>query len=96
MSVHSGSNVSKKTQHHMSRVARKPVFGFLTRSDTKRAVQPQKITGDFIFRIKKVEGLYYVAKAKALISCTVTVPLFSHMQKAGFQMTRLICNIVIQ
>ena len=31
----------------MIRVARKPVFGFPTRSDTNRAAQPQKIARDF-------------------------------------------------
>ena len=38
---------------------RKPVFVFLTRSDTSRAVQPQKMTGGLKFRILEVEGLYY-------------------------------------
>ena len=42
----------------------------------------------------------YVVKTKALISCAVTAqlivcscsaPLFSHLQKASFLMTRLIC-----
>ena len=32
----------------------------------------------------------YVVKTKELISCAVTAPLFSHMQNAGFLMTRLI------
>ena len=45
----------------------------------------------------------YVAKSKALISCGVTTQLicafaavlllFSHLQKAGFLMTRIICVI---
>ena len=39
---------------------RKPVFGFPTRSDTNQTVQPQKITKDLKFRIKEVEGLYYL------------------------------------
>ena len=47
--------------------------GFPTRSDTNRAVQPQKIIRGLKFRIKEVEGLYDVAKTKALISCAVTV-----------------------
>ena len=39
-----------------------------------------------------------MAKTKALISCAVTASLFSHMQKAGFLMTRLIlfvCQLVL-
>ena len=43
----------------MSLVVRKPVFGFPTRSDTNKAVQPQKIARGLKFRILKVEGLYY-------------------------------------
>ena len=33
---------------------------FPTRSDTNRAVQPQKRVGGLKFRIKEVEGLYYL------------------------------------
>ena len=33
--------------------------GFLTRSDTNRAVQPQNMSRGLKFRIKVVEGLYY-------------------------------------
>ena len=36
-----------------------------------------------------MDCISYVAKIKALISCAVTAPLFSHMQKAGFLQTRL-------
>ena len=39
---------------------RKPTFWFLTRSDTNRAVQSQKMAGGLKFRFKKVEGLYYL------------------------------------
>ena len=35
------------------------------RSDTNRAVQPQKIARDLKFRFKEVEGLYYVAKTQS-------------------------------
>ena len=42
--------------------------GFWTRSDTNQAVQPQKMARGLKFWIEKVEGLYYVAKAKALTS----------------------------
>ena len=38
---------------------RKPVFGFLTRSDTNRAVQPQKMARGLKFRIKIEEGSHY-------------------------------------
>ena len=45
---------------NMSRVARKPVFGFPTRSDTNRAVQPQKMARGLKFWIYEEEGLYYL------------------------------------
>ena len=44
--------------------SKEPVFGFSNRSNTNRAVQPQKIAGGLKFQIKEVEGLYYVAKSK--------------------------------
>ena len=44
----------------MSRVMRKPMFWFLTRSDTNRAVQSQTMARGLKFRFKKVEGLYYL------------------------------------
>ena len=47
-------------QDYMSRVMRKPTFWFSTRSDTNRAVQSQKTARGLKFRIKKVEGLYYL------------------------------------
>ena len=34
--------------------------GFLTRSDTNRAVQPQRMARGLKFRIKEVEGLFYL------------------------------------
>ena len=43
----------------MSLVVRKPSSGFPTRSDTNRAVQPQKMARGMKFRIFVVEGLYY-------------------------------------
>ena len=43
----------------MSLVLRKPVFRFMTRSDTNRAVQPQKMARGLKFPIKVVDGLYY-------------------------------------
>ena len=39
---------------------RKPVFGFPSRSDTNRAVQPLKMASGLKFRILKVEGLHYL------------------------------------
>ena len=45
---------------HMSRVMRKPVFGFPTRSDTNQVVQPHKMDRGLKFRICKEEGLYYL------------------------------------
>ena len=36
-----------------------PVFGFPTRSDTNRAVQPQKMARGLKVRMLKSEGLYY-------------------------------------
>ena len=38
---------------------RTPVFGFPTRSDTIRTVQPQKMARGLKFRILEVDGLYY-------------------------------------
>ena len=48
----------------LSHVARKPVLGFPTRFDTNRTVQPQKMVSVLIYRIKKVEGLYYPCSEK--------------------------------
>ena len=39
---------------------RKPTFWFPTSSDTNQAVQLQKMARGWKFRIKKVEGLYYL------------------------------------
>ena len=43
----------------MSHEARKPVFEFLTRSDTNRAVLPQKMARGLKFWIQIEEGLHY-------------------------------------
>ena len=48
---------------------------FPTRSDTNQAVQPQKMARDSKFWFKEVEGLYYAAESKALISCAVIAQL---------------------
>ena len=39
---------------------RKRSSGFPTRSDTNRAVQPQKMAIGLKFRIEEAEGLYYI------------------------------------
>ena len=44
----------------LSRVMRKQTFWFPTWSDTNQAVQLQKMARGLKFRIKKVEGLYYL------------------------------------
>ena len=68
----------------------KLVLGVSDRSDTNRAVQPQKMTR----YIGKRDCIIYVAKSKAQISCTfywaADLGLFLHMQKAGFLMSQLI------
>ena len=52
------------------------MFWFPTWSDTNQAVQLQKMARGLKFRIKKVEGLYYLcSETKALISITVTAKL---------------------
>ena len=53
----------------MSRIMTKAVFGFLTRSNTHRAVQSQMIVRGLKIRLmKKIDCTIYVAKMKALIS----------------------------
>ena len=60
----------------MSSVVRKHVLeGFLTRSNTKRSVQLQKMAKGLILLTEKVDGLYCVAKTKALISYTAQLIL---------------------
>ena len=43
-------------------------LGFLTRSNTNRALQPLKIARGLVFWIYEVEGLYYIANTTTLIS----------------------------
>ena len=43
----------------MSHVVRKPVFVFLTRSDTNRAGKPKKTARGLKFQISEKEELYY-------------------------------------
>ena len=40
---------------------RKPTFWFLTWSDTNQAMQLLKMARGLKFRIKKIEGLYYLS-----------------------------------
>ena len=75
---------------------RKQTFWVPTRSDTNQAVQLQKMARGLKFRIKKVEGLYYLCsenkgadqlrgyRKSDLRLC------FRIMQNVGFLMTRLI------
>ena len=69
---------------------------FSTRSDTNQAVQPQKMARGLKFRNLDVEVLYHLYSknngADQLCGYrTADLCLcFSHMQKAGFLMTRLI------
>ena len=44
----------------MPRCEKTGLQGFPTRSDTNRAVHPQKMARGLKFRIKKEEGLYYL------------------------------------
>ena len=53
---------------------RKPVFMVWTRSDTNRAVQPQKMARGLEFQ-KQRDCTVYVAKTKALFSCTLAEQL---------------------
>ena len=59
--------------HHMGRIMRKPVFWFLTRSDTYYIPactdsQPQKTARGLEFQFQREEEFFYVAKSKELIS----------------------------
>ena len=65
----------------------KPTMWFSTRSNTNRAVQPQKITRSLKFWIKKVEELYYPCSenkgADQLCSyCTADLWLCFHLCKS--------------
>ena len=79
----------------MSRVVKYRSSGFPTRSDTNRAVQPQKMARGLTFRIKIEEGLYHpCSKNKGTDQlhsyCAADLRLcFLLMLKAGFLMTRL-------
>ena len=58
--------------------------------NTNSPVQSQKQARSLKFRFKKRDCTTCIVKAKALISCAVTVPkMFSHLQNVGFLMTGL-------
>ena len=54
---------------------------------THLAVQSQKMARGLKFHIQEVEEFYLCSENNTLISCAA--PLFWHMQKADFLMTRL-------
>ena len=67
------------------------LWGFPTRSDTNWAIQPLKMATGLKFRIKEVEGLYYLCSEikeadKLRVYSTATLRLFLHMEKASFPM----------
>ena len=62
---------------------------FSTRSDTDRAIQPQKIARGLEFRIKEVEGLYYLCSGNKGADMLVCAFVFAYA-KTGFYMTRLV------
>ena len=66
---------------------RKPVFGV---SDQVRHI-PGCTTTEIGYRLELLESLYYLCSKN---KCT-DQPLFSHMQKAGFLMTQLICYSIV-
>ena len=45
---------------HLGPVKRKPVVGFLIRSNTNQAIEPQKMPGCLKFRLRKFDLLLYV------------------------------------
>ena len=68
---------------------RKPMFWFLTWSDTNQAVQLQKMARGLKFPIKKVEGLYYLcSKYKGTDQvrsyCKADLHLFFHISQCWF------------
>ena len=72
--------------------------GFPTMSDTNRAAQPQKMARGLKFRIQIEEELHYPCdenkgadQLHGYREADLRL-LFSHMQKAGFLTTRLICS----
>ena len=62
--------VAQQVVSYLSRDVRKPVFGVWTRSDTNRAVLPQKMASGLKFWSDCT-----MYKIKALISCIVNVQL---------------------
>ena len=78
---------------HVSRVVRKPTFWIPTWSDTNQATQLQKMARGLKFRIKKIEGLYYLCsenKGTDQLCCYREADL-----RLGFLMTRLMYFILL-
>ena len=76
---------------------RKPVFQVFDQVRHELGVRLQKMARGLKFRIKEVEGLYYVAKTKALISDYRAADLslcFRICKKQVFFMTWLKCILV--
>ena len=73
-----------------------PVFAiFMSKSDTNRAVQPQKIARNFKFRIHEVEELYCLC-SKNKGSDHLCGYRTADMRKLGFLITRLILRVSYQ
>ena len=85
----------------LSRVIRKPTFWFPTWSDTNQAVQLQKVARGLKFRIKIVEGLYYLCsenkgadELRGYREADLRL-CFRICKNVGFLMTRLNCTALI-
>ena len=81
----------KEGRKLMSRHEKNLSSRFPTRSDTNRAIQPQKMTRGLKFWIYLEDGLYNQCSENKDddLLCGYRIadlPLFSHMQKAGFLM----------
>ena len=73
----------------MSCKARKPVFGLLTRSDTNRPLQPQKLARSLKFWSKKVEELYYPSSENK------DADQFRVYREADLRLCFLICRTLV-
>ena len=77
------------SETHMSCVMRKSTFWFPFWSDTNKAVQPQKMARCLKFRIKKVEGLYY------LCSENKDADQLRGYREADLRLCVRICNMLV-
>ena len=65
---------------HMSLLMRKPVFRVSDQVPHNQALQPHKMARGLKFRIKKVEGLYYLcSENKGANQLRSSASLFSHI-----------------